>query len=246
MAHADIRDDADVRPCHAGQRRDLPEPLHPHLDDGRLGRAVEAEEGLGEPDLVIEVALRLEGPVGAGEHVGDHLLGGRLADASGDPHAADGEFGAVGLRDLHQRALGVLHVEHGAGAVVAPLVRDCRRGAQTQGGGDEVVPVEPLPLERHEEAALRQAPGVGRDHVDRAGIAPGTADRPRDLIDRHAFHCVTPFVLPADPAQSVFRRSRSSPPSAPGSPRGPCPPRSARRPAVRGRAPTRSPRSGRG
>ena len=66
-----------------------------HLDDGYLVFRSQAEQRLGHPYVVVEVALGVEHVVLLLQHGGDELLGGRLAVGAGNADDGNLELAAV-------------------------------------------------------------------------------------------------------------------------------------------------------
>ena len=59
MGHPDHGDDAGGRAGRAGQAGDLSQGAHAHFHHGVLGGVLQAEQGVGQTDLIVLVALGL-------------------------------------------------------------------------------------------------------------------------------------------------------------------------------------------
>ena len=97
---ADIRDDRDIRARRRRHPGQLAEVVHAHLEHGRARRFFDAQHGQRHADLVIQVALGLEGLAVLPQHGGDHLLGRRLADRAGHADHPCGHLRAVAAREV--------------------------------------------------------------------------------------------------------------------------------------------------
>ena len=97
MGIADVGDHRHVRRGQVHQVGDLSKVVHPHLQHADLVLAVQAEEGEGKAQLVVEVPLGFQHLVLLAQDGGHHVLGGGLAHAAGDADHRDGELGLVGL-----------------------------------------------------------------------------------------------------------------------------------------------------
>ena len=106
---ADVGDDRHVGGDDTGQVVDLAEVVHAHLQHAQLMLGVQAEEGQGQADLVVVVALGLQDPELLAQDRGDHVLGRGLAHAAGDADDRDGELGLIGPGHLAQGLHRVLH-----------------------------------------------------------------------------------------------------------------------------------------
>src|SRR5205823_4628386 len=86
MHGVDRRDHADVRTGDRRELRDLAADVHAHLENRRLVLAREAQDGQGQPDLVVLVALALDCPLTGREDGGDRVLRRGLRDRAGDSY----------------------------------------------------------------------------------------------------------------------------------------------------------------
>ena len=106
----------------------------------------EAEEGLGDADVIVEVAVGLEGAELLAEHGGGHILTGGLAHAAGDGDDLDIKLAAIVGRQVAQGQHGVRHQDV---ELIRPVVRQLvvgkgAHGAIFQGLADVGVTIEPL------------------------------------------------------------------------------------------------------
>ena len=152
----------------------------------------EPQEGQGQSEVVVEVALGLEDPEAGGEQGGGEVLGRRLADAAGDADDLDRppaeDLAGEGL----ERGHGVRDQDEAeAGGSVRDRAGDDRAGRARGGGGDdEVVPVA-LPGDGEEELAGRGQPGVDAEAVEGQGggaLEDGPAGRPGDVVEPEHGH----------------------------------------------------------
>ena len=183
----------------------------------------EPEKGLGNADVVVEVAIRLEHPKLLAEHSGGHILGSGLAHAAGDGDDLDIELAAIISRQVTQRQQGVRHQDI---ELIRPVVRQLvvgegTHGAVFQGLSNVGVTIEPLPHQGDKEGALGHGTAVG---IHRAYLGvqvhhsaqQGSAGGLQNLTQCHCFHscCILPSLCPgrsvtAFPAAS-WRHSRWS------------------------------------
>ncbi len=84
---------------------------------------IEVEQGKGQTDLVVVIALALEHPVPLCEHRRHKLFGRRLADAAGDANHARRKTGTPPGSEALQRREGIVHnqTDRRTGAVPAPV-----------------------------------------------------------------------------------------------------------------------------
>ncbi len=149
----------------------------------------------GHSQLVVKVPLALAHPEPLPQDLGDHFLGGGLAHAAGNAHRCHGELGLVGFRQGLDGFQGIPHQDLGELRRQGPL-RQAAGGPRLIGGGDEVVPVEPLAPERHKQVS-RLHPAVVRgdapDHVAQRlpGPAIGSPAVSGGLRQRHRLHALT-------------------------------------------------------
>ena len=69
---------------HAGG--DFAEVIHPQFHDSAVIAAVQAEQGLGHPHLIVEVSLGLEAAETALQDGGNHFFGGSFSHGAGHRH----------------------------------------------------------------------------------------------------------------------------------------------------------------
>ena len=162
MGVADVGDHAHVGPDDVGQIVDLARAVHAHLQHAHLHGAVQAQDGQGQTDVVVEVPLGLQHPEPGAQHGGDHVLGRGLAHAAGDGHKGDVEPGFIPGGQVPQRPLGVghLYIE-----LILPIALPLPGGktahrAALQGGVDIGVAVEPVPHQGDEQGAGVHVPAI--------------------------------------------------------------------------------------
>jgi hypothetical protein len=176
----DGRHDADLRPCHRGELGDLAAGVHPHLEDRGLVVWSEAHQRQGQADLVVLVALVLEGDQGRTEDRRDRLLGRGLGDAAGNPDDERIEACPPCGGDRVQSPERVVDLDDGD---VRPgrqrrLGRpgdENRRGASGDRVGHEAVSVGPLARQGDEQVArhdLARVDGRARDQTGGTGEQP--------------------------------------------------------------------------
>ena len=88
-----VRDHADVRSRERAQLRDLAEAAHRQLEDADLGVRLDAANGERHADLVVEAALRCDGPRLRGADRGEDVLRRGLAHRARDRDEARVDFG---------------------------------------------------------------------------------------------------------------------------------------------------------
>ncbi len=189
----DVGDQRHVGIGPRGEPRDLPEMVHAALDGGVAVLLAEAQQRERHAHLVVQVPFRLERGALCREHLGDQLLGRRLASRPGDAREAQaGQPAAPGRREPSQRAPGVGGGEERRAGRHPDLLRSIGRNeragrAALQRLRDEVGGVEPLAPQRDEEALGQRLPRIGEDALE--GSARGDhsgARRPRRLLQREA------------------------------------------------------------
>ena len=198
---ADVGDHRHVRRGQVHQVGDLSKVVHPHLQHADLVLAVQAEEGEGKAQLVVEVPLGFQHLVLLAQDGGHHVLGGGLAHAAGDADHRDGELGLVGLGRLADGGHGILHQEvalAGEG-LLRGLLGEAGHSACLQGPWDELMPVGLFPRQGYEEVPRVDGPAVGLhpsdglvrgDPLSQEGGAGGVGQ----LLYGHWFHgTVSPF-----------------------------------------------------
>ena len=187
--------------------------VHAGLDDRRLVGVVQAQQGQGGADVVIEVLRRLQDAVLLGENGGDHVLGGGLPHAAGDLHHGDGELLPVMAGQVLQGQAGVRHldVELVGPQVLRELRAEDARRPLVQGSADEAVAVELLPHDGDEKAPGGDVPAVRGDGADilrpLPGVPPDAADSLLDLTDAHGLHAQV--LLTARDRRTISSQSSS-------------------------------------
>ncbi len=152
----DVRVDADVGAGQTGQPGDLPLVVHPHLADDDFGvvrRVVDTER---TSDEVVEVPPRLERPALGGDERGDHLFRRRLPRRTGDGDQGEGLSQAELARQLLERdgcvgdANEAFFRRNVLRKVLGHMGHD-RAGRRLERRGDELMSVEPFPLDGEED-----------------------------------------------------------------------------------------------
>jgi hypothetical protein len=163
---------ADLGPRDLGQPRDLSLRVHAHLEHRHFVRRLQAQQRHRQAGLRVQVALVAQHVTSPGQHVGDHLLGDRLAGRSGDAHHACRSAATPPGGQLLQPDERVLHLHHGHGRLRLDRHRavhhDHRRTA-----ADRLVhvpmPIDSLTGQRYEAAARNDVPridGCGAERGD--------------------------------------------------------------------------------
>ena len=225
----DVGDDSHVRLDDLPQVVDLPRAVHPHLQHADLTAPVQPQQGQGQADVVVVIALGLEHPVPGAQHGGDHVLGGGLAHAARHGDEGDGESGLVPGGQVPQGPLGAGHLDiESVGAVALPFPGgEAAQSAPLQGGVDVGVPVEPLSHQGDEQGAGVDGPAVGVHPLDDHVLIPEVAqqravDGLQKLGQSDGFHLVRLllFWLSETPPRwsGTGRRSRCPPRPPPGAP----------------------------
>ena len=187
MGHADHRDDAGGGAGAAGQPLDLTQVVHAHLHHGVPGVVIQAEQGVGHTDVVVLVALGLEGFAKGGEDGVAELFGGGLAHTAGNADHLGAE----------QHAVVGGHADHGAGAVrhddsavlghaVHGMVGDDISGAVPVSTGGEGMAVDALTGEADEHAAGLDLAAVGNNSVDVRRL--GQSQASQQFVGRNGLH----------------------------------------------------------
>ena len=195
----DVGDDSHVRLDDLPQLVDLPRAVHPHLQHADHTAPVQPQQGQGQADVVVVIALGLEHPVPGAQHGGDHVLGGGLAHAAGDLHKGDLKPVPVGGGQIPQSQSGIryLDVKLILPDILGQLGAQAASGAGVQRRVDEQVSVELLPHPGQKQAAGNDPPAVrgnGAHHRDLfTGIPPDPLDRRCDLCYRHWLHTLSPL-----------------------------------------------------
>ena len=195
VGHADAGDDAHIRAGSAGQTVDLASVAHAHLDHSVFGGSADAHQGAGHAQLVVLVALGLDGLTKAAQGRVGHLLGGGLAHAAGHAHHLGVILAAV-VGTHHHHGVVAVRAEDGffgrdALHRVVHHHKDC---ALFQCFGRKVVAVEPLAGKGHKDAARPHLTAVGGDqlHFRVAGEEAGRHKPCQQLACMDLFHSSFP------------------------------------------------------
>ena len=200
VGHADTGDDAHIRTGGTSQTVDLARMAHAHFNDRILGAAANAHQGAGHAQLIVLVALGLDGLAKAGKGRIGHLLGGGLAHAAGHAHHLGVILAAVVGTHHHHRVVAVraedgllrrntLHrvVHHHVNSAVFQCL--CRK----------VVAVKFFAREGHKDAAGPHLAAVGGHRLHLYLFRDGTRGHQpcQKLACRNFFHWFFPlsFIL---------------------------------------------------
>ncbi len=94
---------AHMRTGQFRQELDLTGMVKTHLQNGALVRLGELEQHQRQTHFVLIIPFRFKGAIARAEHGGDQFLGGRLADAAGDPdHPGPEPAAPESGQDLHR------------------------------------------------------------------------------------------------------------------------------------------------
>ena len=187
MAHTDLGDDTCRGPRGTDQAIDFPQCTHAHLHHRVLGGVVQAEQGVGQADLVVLVALGLEGVAECGKHRIAEFLGGGLAHTAGDAdHQRGKQHPVIGGHPDHGMVAGgnqhQLVLRHAVHRVIGHNVGS----AGLAGGCRVVMAVHMFAREADENAARGDLAAVGDHRCDGLGAHQGQTSQ--QLICGNRFH----------------------------------------------------------
>jgi hypothetical protein len=128
--------------------------------------SAEGEEGEGEADVVVEIALGGEKREVLGEDGGGEVLGGGFAVATGESDDERVVPGAIGAGEVLQGEEGIGNLDDSAGDIRDGLADDESRGTGGGNLGGVVVGVEAVAFEGDEDIALSDTTRVGADLGD--------------------------------------------------------------------------------
>ena len=111
MCRSHARHHPNIRPRNFGQARKFAAPRHPHFQNRRLMRLVQAEQRQRQAVLVVEIPLRLQDAKPRAQQCRQDLFGSGLADAAGDPGNFAAPCFANGAREPFERDESVGHSE---------------------------------------------------------------------------------------------------------------------------------------
>ena len=195
VGHADAGDDAHIRAGSAGQTVDLASVAHAHLDHSVFGGSADAHQGAGHAQLVVLVALGLNGLTKAAQGRVGHLLGGGLAHAAGHAHHLGVVLAAV-VGPHHHHGVVAVQAEDGffGRDALHRVVHHHKGCALFQCFGRKVVAVEPLAGKGHKDAARPHLTAVGGDqlHFRVAGEEAGRHKPCQQLACMDLFHSSFP------------------------------------------------------
>ena len=218
VGHADAGDDAHIRAGAAAQPLDLAQVAHAHLDDGIFGLVSDAEHRAGQAQLIVLVALGLDGIAEALDGSIAHLLGGGLAHAARHAHDSGVELAAV-VGPHHHHGMIAVRAEHGLFRrdALDRVVQHHTEGPGFQCLGCKVVAVESFARKGYKDTAGADLAAVG-GHKGHFGV-PGVKVFRRKAVQQNAcsdlFHTILslflisldrlpyemPFLLPTAPSR---------------------------------------------
>ena len=105
---ADLAHDGKVGIGGLGQALNLVEMVHAHLEHQDLGIGRSGKHRERHADQVIEIALGGPDTIAFGEHGGEHVLGRRLADGTGNANDQAAKLQAIRVRQTQQKLLGII------------------------------------------------------------------------------------------------------------------------------------------
>ncbi len=172
-----VGDDCDRRPGDLRQVADFALVVHAQLDRAPAVHRPKAQERQRQSDVVVEIALRRKHVLVTRcrpQDAREHFLGRGLAVRTGHANEDGGELRAPVPRELAEREPGVLDHDQrqvDAGRIECPVDHRGRR-AGSRDRGDELVAVELLAAQRHEQVALADRAAVGR-HAGKFTVRAG-------------------------------------------------------------------------
>ena len=196
MRHADAGDDAHIRAGALAQALDLAQMAHAHLDDGIFGILPDAEHRPGQPQLVVLVALGLDGIAEALNGGIAHLFGGGLAHAAGHAHHFGVELAAVVRTHDHHRMVAVgAHDGLFRRDALHRVVHDHAERTVFQRLGGKIMAVEFFPGESHKDAAGADLAAVGghKGHFRVSEVQSSRCKSVEQDACLDVFHCLSPL-----------------------------------------------------
>ena len=160
MGFANIGDQAVRGLGDAAQEVDLPLVVSAHFDDGHLQPGRHGQQGQRHSNMVVQVALGGVQAVMAAQHGCQQFFRGRFTVTAGNGDHRYEELPAVMARQLLKGLQAVVHQDIAAALHRRRIVDNGISGAGIQGGGGELVSVEPLALNGKKQAAAFHFAGV--------------------------------------------------------------------------------------
>jgi hypothetical protein len=153
------------------QPRDLAGMVHAELDHCGAVRRPQPQQGQRQADVVVEVAFGGEAGVAlpGTEDRGDHLRHRGLAVAAGHRHQRQDEAPAPGRGELAESEARVRHLEAGQPGFGEAALGERGHRAGRLRPRQEIVGVEAVAAQGHEQVAGTQAPGIA--------VHPGEGER---------------------------------------------------------------------
>ena len=189
-----------------GQALNLVEMVHAHLEHQDLGIGRSGKHRERHADQVIEIALGGPDTIALGEHGGEHVLGRRLADGTGNANDQAAKLQAIRVRQTQQKLLGIIGQQDGA-----PLVLRQRdqlglgltrhhdgAGTRLDGTGSKIIAVDVFTGKGDENrpfldlARVDNAPAAYPIGFSRHGSGPCCG---REVVDGDLYHCSSPVNL---------------------------------------------------
>ena len=204
---ADVVDQRHIGPGDGREVRHFAEMVHAHFHDCHLAVGLDGKDAQGQANIVVVVALCAAGAVGRSQNVGDHFLGGGLSHTAGDADDTAAVACAVAPGQCAEGLQGIVD-EYRRHAGAHLLVGHDGAGALLQGLTDENMAVEALALQRDEQLAGLDRPGIRADAGDlNVGVFRGDgAVAPLG----HLFQCQH-FIPPASGAPGSRPRPHARP-----------------------------------
>ena len=161
-----------VHQCHGWlrQRRqpsDFARMVHAQFNHTQPVRMAQTQQRQGHPDVVVEVATGGQhlvfccSPGGCAQNGRNHLRHGGFAIAAGHSNQRQGELAAPLLRQLPQGRFGVGYFHTRQSSLLQTVLGQSRHGAHGFGLRQEIVCVETVAAQGHEQVAGLQTACVG-------------------------------------------------------------------------------------
>jgi hypothetical protein len=201
----------------ARQHGDLARVVHAQFDDRGLVRCAQLQDRQRHADVVVQVAgRRVRRVAERGTQDGrDHLRDGGLAVAAGDRDHRAREAPAPSGGQRLQRRQRIVDEDPGDAGLGDAMRGDRRDGAGSACLRQEVIRVEPLALQRHEQVARAQRARVGVHALERARAVADecrTRHHRNSLRKRHErAHAVKPRFFRPVSASATSENGRRSP-----------------------------------
>ena len=115
---SDLAHDGKIGVGRLGQALNLMKMVHAHLEHQDLGIGRSGKHRERHADQVVEIALRGPDAITLGEHGGEHVLGRRLANRTGNADDQAAKLQAIYVRQAQQELNGVVGQQDGASLVL--------------------------------------------------------------------------------------------------------------------------------